>query len=75
MEQQTARKFVVLSEYSDGVSADAICTGSWKECIQACFKDEAPCYVVEMLRDKDGDEEQSNDILFVNKAWNRRHCK
>ena len=76
LKQQNPRTFVALSEYADGESADAIRVGTWAKCVDECVHDDAPCYVVEMLiSDVDGDEQESNDILFVNKAWNRRHVK
>ena len=73
--KQNPRKFVALSEYDHSEEADAICTGSWQECVQACFKDDSACYVVELLSDEDYEEVMSCDLLFVNKAWNRRHVQ
>jgi hypothetical protein len=73
MEQMKPRKFVALSEFANSPSAYPIMMGSWADCMNACVKDDAPCYVVEILLDEDGDEEESNDILFVNKAWNNKY--
>jgi hypothetical protein len=70
---KSKRWFRALSEHSNGQDADCICTGLWRDCILVCVMDESPCYIVELLLDKDGDEEESNDILFVNRAWNNKY--
>jgi hypothetical protein len=75
MEQFTPRKFVALSVFERSEEDDAICIGSWQECVQACAKDKSAGHVVELLQDEDGDEVQSCELLFVNKAWNRRYVK
>ena len=67
------RRFVALSEYPNGQDADAIMSGGYSDCVKACARDDAPCHVVEVSTDADGDEVLGDDILFVNRAWNTKY--
>lgn len=66
------RRFQAISECENGRDSKAIMDGSWYDCLLACARDDAPCYVVEVFIDEDGNEFCS-DHGFKNRAWIRKY--